>query len=71
MYKAAWLNETLIREAIIDEKALVQSEIRETELMHVSMWTGRVQGKWRPKLSRYLPVYGFRNLAIFSITWKT
>lgn len=37
MYKAAWLNETLIREAIIDEKALVQSEIRETELMHVSM----------------------------------
>lgn len=37
MYKAAWLNETLIRAAIIDEKALVQSEIRETELRHVSM----------------------------------
>lgn len=42
MYKAAWLNETLIGEAIIDEKALVQSETGETEFMHVSLRTGRV-----------------------------
>lgn len=29
MYKAAWLNETLIKQPIIDEKAPAQSESRE------------------------------------------